>query len=128
MKQQEQPLADSFRSRKLKEFVGPDSFTFFELYGVEPSFLGEPVKSWDSNTDFRALQGMVRETTVVNDCAERALGLLTEFNTGTVTKDETQRQALLQVVRHMRKQQKAASSSTERCTKATISAVNYSKV
>ena len=35
----------------------------------------------------------------MKDCAERALGLLAEFNTNCVTKDETQQQALLQVVR-----------------------------
>ena len=51
---------------------------------MEPTFLGEPVSSWESNTNFRTLRTLVWVTTatVVNDCAERALGVLTVFNTG----------------------------------------------
>jgi len=127
MTRQQHPLADRYSTKKLKDFVGPDSMTFFERYGVNPTFLTSPVSSWDDNTDYRTLSILVRGTSVINDCAERALGLLTEFNCGKVTHDEMQRQALLQVVRHMRRQQSAASAGTERCTKKSIINTNYKK-
>ena len=65
---------------------------------------------------------------MVNDFAERALCFLTEFNTGKITKDENQRQDLMQVVRHMRKLQVDAASSSERVTKKSIIATDYMKV
>ena len=44
----------------------------------------------------------VKNMTVVNDCEERGIALIKDFN-NTITKDETQKQYLLHVVAHHRK-------------------------
>jgi len=55
---------------------------------------------------------------VVNDVCERALGLLTEFNTTKITTNPTQKQLLYRLVNELRSQQIKAATSVERCTKA----------
>ena len=47
--QQEQPTARQWRDKKLKDFIGPDSYTFLHLFGIEPSFLSKPVSKWSSD-------------------------------------------------------------------------------
>lgn len=126
--QQEQPAARKWGDKKLKDFIGPDSYTFLYLFGVEPSFLNKPVSEWSSDLSYSLLKGLVCSTKVVNDSAERALGLITEFNSGQVTHDEDQKQWLYQVVQEMRRQQKEAATSTERCTKTILKTVHYDVV
>ena len=75
MTRQQHPLADRYFTKKLKDLVGPDSMTFFERYGVIPTFLTAPASSWDDNKDYQTLSVLVRGTSVVNDCAERAFSL-----------------------------------------------------
>ena len=104
---QEMPNACNFKTKKLKDFVGPDSWTFFSLFEVEPSFLKLPVPKWSSNEDFVKLAELARSLKVTNDSAERVLGVLTEFHVNKITKDEGQRQSLLQVIKEVRLRQKA---------------------
>ena len=42
-------IAANFSSLKLKQFVGSDSWTFFKLIGVEPTFLYIRVSDWERN-------------------------------------------------------------------------------
>jgi len=55
---------------------------------------------------------------VVNDACERALGLLSEFNTTKITTNPTQKQFLYRLVNELQSQQAKAATSVERCTKA----------
>ena len=57
---------------------------------------------------------------VVNDLCERALGLLTEFNTNKITTSQTQKQFLYELVSKLRNQQAEAATSAEKCTKAAM--------
>ena len=119
------PVCKSYSNTQLKDLVGPDSWAFFNRYGVQPLFLSKPVNLWTTDTSYIKLLSMVCSTKVVNDTAERSLGLLTEFNTGTVTKSEEQKQYLYKVIREMRRNQKNLATSRERCTKASIKKLTY---
>ena len=59
MTRQQHPFADRYSTKKLKDFVGPDSMTFFERYGVNPTFLTAPVSSWADNKDYQTLSILV---------------------------------------------------------------------
>ena len=93
-----------FASKTLKDFVGGNSWVFFARHGnPRPTFLEIPVTQWITNIEYLALQNQVSSMKVTNDAAERAPGLLTEFHTASITKDENQKQLLFQVIRYMRK-------------------------
>ena len=125
---QAMPVVKLFSNTKLREYVGPNSYTFFENLGdPTPSFLKTPVPTWATNPEYLRLQYKVSTLKVVNDSAERALGLLTEFNDGKITKNEEQKQFLYQTITHMRKINKEMATSSERVTKKMLKFAEYSK-
>jgi hypothetical protein len=67
--QQAQPAAIQWKNKKLKDFIGPDSYTFLHLFGIELSFLNKPVSEWSSDVSYGRLKGLVSTTKVVNDSA-----------------------------------------------------------
>ena len=127
---QDMPLPEEgmqFSSMKLKQFVGSDSWTFFTLMGVSPDFLHKPVSEWCNDASYLQMQNFIKTLSVVNDSAERALGMMTEFHVDRITRSEQQRQHLLQVVKEMRLRQKnlLKHQNDERCTKAIIKKIKY---
>ena len=79
--QQLMPEAESFGNKKLKDFVGEDSWTFLNLMcGGEPQFLSLKVAQWDTDPSYQSLLETARSIKVVNDSAERALGMVTEYH------------------------------------------------
>ena len=84
------PICQKFSSMKLKQFVGSDSWTLFNLIGVDPNFLHVPVSEWPTNENYKKIFDFVKNLSVVNDSAERALGLLTEFHMDKITRSKEQ--------------------------------------
>lgn len=87
---------------KLVDFVGPESWFLFETLGVETYWLGTPVHEWQSDVQYQEVETFVKHVKVVNDLSERAVKLIQDYSV-TITKDEKQRQYLLQVVENERK-------------------------
>ena len=77
-------------SMKQKQFIGSDSWTFFTLMGVNPDFLHMPVSEWMNDESYLKIHEFVKTLSVVNDSAERALGLMTEFHVDRITRSEKQ--------------------------------------
>ena len=121
------PEATNYQQKRLKDFVGPDSWTFFKALDVEPTFLKEPVATWANNPVFMKLKALAEPISVTNDCAERALGMLTDYSIDRVTRDEDQKQWLLQVVKEVRKRQGdlIETQSSERCSKRVLKKMKY---
>lgn len=78
------------------------SRSFFQTAGIDDSFLDVDVEMWSNNACFKIAQSFVKNLACVNDCAERGVALIQTFNDST-TKDEEQKQYLLQVVEKHRK-------------------------
>ena len=57
---------------------------------------------------------------VVNDVYERALGLLTEFNTNKITTSQTRTQFIYKLVRKLQNQPAKAATLAEKGTKAAV--------
>lgn len=91
-----------FHNVSLDKFVSAQSIAFFEYFNVKTDFLTEDPKNWAKNEDFAKLHSFVRDMRVVNDTAERGVKLIEDFN-NTITKDEAQKQYLLQVVAECRR-------------------------
>ena len=108
------------KNTHMKDLVGPDSWTFFSLLGISTNFLKLDPKDWSDSTEYQDGENVVKKMAVVNDACERALGLITEFNTNRVTKDPKQKQFLYQTIRYLRSKQADVATSSERCTKRNI--------
>ena len=93
---------------------------------MKPSFLNESVGKWSENENYMKLKEPACTLKVTNDCAERALGMLTEFSVDRVTRDKDQRQYLLQVVKELRERQKNLKESRQgnRCAKKILKMKN----
>ena len=117
MLHQEMPETCSFTSKTLVNFIGCDSWTFFKLYEIEPTFLTKPEKYWHLDDTFLSLQRLTAGLKVVNDNAERVLGLVTQYHTNRVTKNEEQKQYLYTVQKEVRAREKVLMKKSERVTK-----------
>ena len=70
---------------------------------VDNSWMHMPPKQWATDAAYNEASMFVHNCKVVNDMAERAVKLITDF-AGTITKDEIQRQYLLQTVEKHRRE------------------------
>jgi hypothetical protein len=70
---------------------------------IAVSFLQKQPEEWMKDPVYTDMRKKVQQMKVVNDCAERGIALITEFN-ASITKNETQKQYLLRLVDIHRKQ------------------------
>lgn len=75
---------------------------FFKTVGIDDGFLTLPVQTWYDTPSYSTAAALVQNLSCVNDCAERGVALMQLFN-DSITKDEQQKQYLLQVVERHRK-------------------------
>lgn len=87
---------------KLEDFVSTHTKTFFEKMQLPTSFMDVEVADWMQDDGFLHGLAIVKNLQIVNDIAERGVALISEFNSST-TRNEEQKQYLLQVVAEHRK-------------------------
>ena len=112
-------------SKQLCDFVGPDSLTFFDLLRIDHTFVKLPVSHWATNDSYKRAKDMVSNLPVVNDAAERALGIATDANVRTAPKSEPQVQALYKVIKGVREKLSKHATSSEVVTKKALRSVVY---
>ncbi|KAI5751469.1 hypothetical protein M8J77_007769 [Diaphorina citri] len=95
----------------LSSLITKETIRFLDRFDIETSFLKEPPTGWLENSHYNEGLRIVKSLKVVNDCAERGVKLITDFNK-LLTKDEDQKQFVLQVVAECRKLYPDASKST----------------
>ena len=98
-------------SKSLEDFVTSKSLEMLNSLCVDQSFLEVDPDSWNDSEPYKKARLRVNELRVVNDCAERGVALITQYN-DILTKNEEQRQYLLQVVQQYRGQFKTPKKST----------------
>ena len=94
-------LPDVKDSSTLADFAGPRSRLLFDLVGVNTQFLEKD--DWHLTTEYEQLKSSLRNLSATNDSAERAISLMTTYNT-RIARKESCFQDLLQVVRWHQKQ------------------------
>ena len=90
-----------FANKTVADYVTKSSIRFFELLGISTGFLAVAPEKWETREDYKVGREVVKLGKVVNDYAERGIALIQEFNS-LLTKDEKQKQYLLQVVEEQR--------------------------
>jgi len=89
-------------SMELEGFVTEASKELFEKLGIDTVFMTQhPPQAWSGLVEYKRAQEIASSLKVVNDTAERAVKLVTDY-TKTLTTDELQLQLLLQVVEEHR--------------------------
>ena len=101
----------SVSNKTVANFVTTGSASFFALLGLETDFLGKDPAYWEEKPSYNTASRRVNSLHVVNDFAERGVALMQEFNLA-LTKDEGQKQFLLQVVEDHRRRFPNADKST----------------
>jgi hypothetical protein len=82
--------------------IGVKSWCIFQTLRINADWLSKSPSQWNLDSDYLVAEDFVHHTKVVNDLAERAIKLIQDFANG-ITKDEEQRQYLLQVVENHRR-------------------------
>jgi hypothetical protein len=92
----------SFQATTLSDYVTSQSLRILTILKLSDNFIHFPPEEWIGRDDYRRAKEIVCALRVVNDCAERAVKLATDFNL-ELTHNEEQRQLIFQIVEHHRK-------------------------
>ena len=104
-------------STNLQDLVGPDSWTTLHKFG-ELEFIEKHPKQWRNDPSYQKMCDLVKSMPVINDSAERVLGLVSSYySLKTTPKTVEQKQNLFKTIHHYRHQQRKLATSSERCTK-----------
>lgn len=91
-------MMQNVRAWRLSGFITENTINFFERFGFSTDFMQDDPSEWSNNEDYIEMQKTLAALEVVNDNAERTVKLFADRNT-SLTKDEKQKQYLMQVVR-----------------------------
>lgn len=95
----------------LSSFVTKNTSTFFNKLCIDSEFLLVDSEHWELQDSYQRGFEIANKLRVVNDNAERGVALIEAFAM-TITKDEEQKQSLLQVVQEHRRQYPDCNKST----------------
>ena len=93
----------TIQEMQLADFCTAGTMSFFETARIPRGFLQVAPAEWGGHPDYMHGKGFLQSISAVNDVAERGIKLVQDFN-ATLTRQEEQKQFLLQVVsEHRRK-------------------------
>lgn len=92
-----------YSNKDISDFISIQSSNFFNRFGIPMDFLDLDPKLWNENDQYKRSKELVNNINVVNDIAERGVKLIEDYNK-LLTKNENQKQYLLQVVSEYRQQ------------------------
>lgn len=95
-------LPGEVSQKRLSHFVTENTRKFLETYPVNLSWLEEHPSTWNRNKEYLNARKIFEKIKVVNDCAERGIGLAKNFD-GKLTKSEEDLQGVFHVVTNHRK-------------------------
>lgn len=92
----------NYCDKEIDHFVTSQTRNFFLRFEIDQSFLQIDPSLWSGTASFREGSEIVKKLKVVNDAAERAVGLLTDFNS-ILTHNDNQKKYIFQVVEEHRR-------------------------
>ena len=103
--------ASELNGKEIHNFVCRETRTFFQRFNLSTDFLGTNPETWHEIKEYKEDCSIVRKIKVVNDCSERAIKLIDEYEK-LLTKDEEERLAIIQTVAEYRKRFKKVTKGT----------------
>lgn len=89
---------NEIENKEIYDFISVTSKNFFQKLNFPTEFLESDPATWNKNESYSKCCKIINNLKVVNDTAERGIKLINEYNQ-LLTKDEEQKQFLLQVVK-----------------------------
>jgi hypothetical protein len=89
-------------TKGIHDFVTKSTLKFFKLLDLQEEFMEHDPSEWGELEVYQRNKEVVQSVKVINDLAERGVALIQEFNM-SLTRNEEQKQFLLQVVEDHRK-------------------------
>ena len=83
--------------KEIDDFICVNTKKLFKRFAINTTFLNEDPLMWANNEDYNKALSILKNIPVINDVAERGVKLIEDYN-NKITKDESQKQYLLQVV------------------------------
>ena len=93
---------DILEKTKLVDLVGPNTWFIFLKLKVNSDWLRKSADLWPEDSDYKLMETFVRTVKTPNDTAERGVKLMSDYAL-ILTKDESMKQYILQVVDSHRK-------------------------
>ncbi|KYM96042.1 hypothetical protein ALC62_13306, partial [Cyphomyrmex costatus] len=92
---------EALPGKDISDFVTRNSLLLFDQFDLSCDFFDKPPELWRDDPTFKKGWSTFKDLKVVNDVAERGVALIEEYN-NLLTKNEEQKQYLLQVVKNHR--------------------------
>ncbi|KAK7793692.1 hypothetical protein R5R35_008899 [Gryllus longicercus] len=97
-----EPELNLWKERGIDELVSQHTMSFFTRFNINSDFLNTDPSLWESNNYYQEARHCLSFVKVVNDTAERAVALVSQFNS-SLTRNEEQKQYLFKVVAEHRR-------------------------
>lgn len=94
---------DTLCDKDLDHFITPQSINFFDRFNISKEFLDIDPTLWYQNGAYKHGLQIATKLRVVNDCAERGVCLMQQYN-NILTKNEDQKQFILQIITEYRRE------------------------
>lgn len=94
---------EELHSKNIDDFVCNKTLTFFKRFGIDTSFMDKDPTEWELEAAYQKGLEIINHINVVNDSAERGVKLMEEYN-NTLSHDEKEKQNILKIVAHYRKE------------------------
>ena len=98
------------KEKDFSHFICAESKTFFSRFSISTDFLTHCPSTWKDDINFQRGLQIVKSIVVVNDVAERGVKLIQEYQ-NILSKDEEEKQCILQIVSDHRKKYPHATKS-----------------
>lgn len=98
------------QSKSIEDFVTKNTLHFFERFSIATDFFQKEPSQWQNEPSYIQGVNIVSKMRVVNDTAERNVKLMEEYN-NSLSKNEEEKQFILQIVTDYRKNYKGINKS-----------------
>ena len=97
---------------EFSSFVANATKKLFTRFSINTNFLSKNPTTWNNDPGYKSGLEKLQKTVVVNDVADRGVKLIQEYN-NILTKDETEKQFVLQIVNENRKNYPSATKYSQ---------------
>lgn len=94
-------IKSTFKFKQMSDFVSFNTRTLFERFRAPTDFLSLDPEEWGADESYKKAKNIFEHVHVVNDSAERAVKLFSEYNF-ILSKDEEEKQFIVNVVQEYR--------------------------
>lgn len=99
------------KEKDLSYFITSESNAMFSRFKISMNFMNKSPSTWREDENYQRGMKILNSLVVVNDVAERGVKLIQEYN-NILSKDETEKQYIIQIVSEYRKRYPDSSKST----------------